>query len=166
MCFTQNWRKSGDGPLPEERSSHAACCLKYGQQFPQVLVSGGLDRQGKPLADLWILDIERGNWRKVRQTFHHFPLCVWFVYEHYVCVCPYYSCLNVIPMQVSVTLKARWRHSLTSFSLGPELTKVVEFGGSPEVGTEFPETQLQMADTSLLQFSECAHHYITIFFFG
>ena len=90
MCslyFTQNWRKlnkSGDVPWPEERSSHAACCLNYGQQFPQLLVSGGLDRQRKPLADLWILDIERGNWRKVRQTFLHFLLCVWFVYEHYV----------------------------------------------------------------------------------
>ena len=73
----QNWRKlskSGDGPWPEERYSHEACCLNYGQQFPQLLVSGGLDRQRKPLADLWILDIERGNWRTVRQTFHHFCL--------------------------------------------------------------------------------------------
>ena len=89
MYFTQNWNKMnklGDGPCPEERSGHAACCLNYGQQFPQLLMSGGLDRQGKPLADLWILDIERGNWRKVRQTFH-FLLCVWFVYEHYVFPC-------------------------------------------------------------------------------
>ena len=65
----QNWtklNKSGGGPWPEERSSHAAVCLNYGQQYPQLLVTGGLDRQSKPLADVWILDIERGSWRKVR----------------------------------------------------------------------------------------------------
>ena len=77
MYFTQNWRKLnklGDGLWPEERSDHASCCLNYGQQFPQLLVSGGLDRQNKPLADLWIR-------RKVRQRFHHFLPCVWFVYH-------------------------------------------------------------------------------------
>ena len=65
----QNWtklNKSGDGPWPEEMADHAAVCLNYGQQYPQLLVTGGLDRQDKPLADVWILDIERGNWRKVR----------------------------------------------------------------------------------------------------
>ena len=65
----QNWtklNKSGGGPWPEERSCHAAVCLNYGQQYPQLLVTGGVDRQGKPLADVWILDIERGSWRKVR----------------------------------------------------------------------------------------------------
>ena len=159
--FTQNWRKlkkSGDGLWPEERTVHAACCLNYGQQFPQLLLSGGLDRQYKPLADLWI-HIERGNWRKVRQTFHHFFLCVWFVCEYYVfpcCLC--LSLLNVITMQVSATLKARWGHSLTSFSLGPGLTEVVEFGGSPEPPTGSEETDRKMADTTLLQFSECAHN--------
>ena len=94
--FPTELNKSGDGPWPEERSSHAACCLNYGQQFPQLLVSGGLDRQAKPLADLWILDIERENWRKVRQTFHHFLLCVWFVYEHYVFPCC--LCLSLLFM--------------------------------------------------------------------
>ena len=54
------------GPWPEERSDHAACCLNYGQQYPQLLVTGGVDRQGELLADVWILDIERGRWRKVR----------------------------------------------------------------------------------------------------
>ena len=65
----QNWtklNKSGGGPWPEEKSHHAAVCLNYGQQYPQLLVTGGRDRQGKPLADVWILDIERGSWRKVR----------------------------------------------------------------------------------------------------
>ena len=38
----------------------------YGQQFPQLLVTGGVDRQGRPLGGVWVLDIERGKWRKVR----------------------------------------------------------------------------------------------------
>ena len=66
-------------------------------------------------------------------------------------------------MQVGVTLKARWWHSLTAFSLSPGLTEVVEFGGSPEPLTGSDETQPKMADTALLQFSECAYNYITIF---
>ena len=32
-------------------------------------MTGGVDRQNKPLGDVWILDIERGNWRKVRLNF-------------------------------------------------------------------------------------------------
>ena len=79
MYFTQNWRKlnkSGDGLWPEERIHHAACCLNYGQQFPQLLVSGGLDKQNKPLADLWILDIERENWKKVRDISPLSSLCM------------------------------------------------------------------------------------------
>ena len=88
------------------------------------------------------------------------------VYFAAVCVCPYYSCLNVITMQVGVTLKARADHSLTAFSLGPELTEVVQFGGTPEPGTGSDETQPKIADTTLLQFSESAHNHITIFFCG
>ena len=42
-------------------------------------MTGGLDRQNKPLGDVWILDIERGNWRKVRLNF---TLCV--VYIHII----------------------------------------------------------------------------------
>ena len=49
-------------------------------------MTGGLDRQGKPLGDVWILDIERGNWRKVRLNF---TLCV--VYIHIITVCMLYS---------------------------------------------------------------------------
>ena len=49
-------------------------------------MTGGLDRQGKPLGDAWILDIERGNWRKVRLNF---TLCV--VYIHIITVCMLYS---------------------------------------------------------------------------
>ena len=63
---------------------------------------------------------------------------------------------------MGVTLKAHWGHSLTAFSLGPGLTEVVEFGGSPESLTGSDETQPKIANTTLLQFSECAHNYISL----
>ena len=66
-------------------------------------------------------------------------------------------------MQVIVTLKARYAHSLTAFNLGPGLTWVVEFEATQESWTESAETQPTMADTTLLQFRECAHNYITIY---
>ena len=65
----QSWsklNKSEGGPWPEERVHHAACCLNYGQQFPQLLVTGGLDRQGRLLGGVWTLDVESGKWREVR----------------------------------------------------------------------------------------------------
>ena len=114
-------------------------------------MTGGLDRQNKPLGDAWILDIERGNWRKVRLNF---TLCV--VYIHIISVCM----LCIFFVQVSVALKARWGHSLTAVSLGPGLTEVVEFGGSPDPPTGYNETQPKMADTTLLQFSECPHNHL------
>ena len=58
-------KHSGREPWPEERSSHAACCLNYGQSYPKLLISGGKDGEGKPLADAWILDVEKGIWKKV-----------------------------------------------------------------------------------------------------
>ena len=70
-------------------------------------------------------------------------------------------------MQVEgVTLKAHAGHSLTAFSLGPGLTEVVKFGGSPEPWIGSFEKQPKMADTTLLQFSEYVHNYITTFFCG
>ena len=63
-------------------------------------------------------------------------------------------------VQVSVTRKARWGHSLTAVSLGPGLTEVVEFGGSPDPWTGSLERQPKMADTTLLQFSECHTTFI------
>ena len=73
--FLQNWsklNKSGGGPWPEERTGPVACCLNYGQQFPQLLVTGGVDRQLRPLADVWILNIHRGKWKKVKR---HMFIC-------------------------------------------------------------------------------------------
>ncbi len=53
------------GPWPVERSGHAACCLNYGQDHPQLLVHGGLDNDHKILGDMLILDVDTVKWTEV-----------------------------------------------------------------------------------------------------
>ena len=53
-------------PCPVGRSSHAAVCLGYGGDYPQLLVTGGIGSGGKVLKDAWILDMQSGKWRRVR----------------------------------------------------------------------------------------------------
>ena len=86
-----------------------------------------------------------------------------YVYIHIIILlyCVHFVFVLYIIVQVSVPLKARWRHSLTAISLGPGLTEVVEFGGSPDPFTGSDETQPKMADTTLLEFSECPHNLHT-----
>ena len=47
------------------RSVHAACCLNYGQDHPQLLVYGGLGNSLNALKDMWILDVDTGKWTEV-----------------------------------------------------------------------------------------------------
>lgn len=64
----QHWsklNKPGGEPWPEERAGHASCCLNYGKQHPQLLVTGGENRCYEVLGDAWILDVESVRWRKV-----------------------------------------------------------------------------------------------------
>ena len=53
-------------PCPEERCNHAAVCLGYGGDHPQLLVTGGRGPGDKVLNDTWILDMQSGKWREVR----------------------------------------------------------------------------------------------------
>lgn len=55
---------------------------------------------------------------------------------------------------------ARWAHSLTAFSFGPEVTEVLEFGGCLESYTLFDGDEMlpKAADTTLMQFSKCKHN--------
>ena len=66
----QHWTKlnkpKGE-PWPEKRDEHAACCLNYNQKHPQLLVTGGLNRQSHTLGDTWILCVDSGKWREVRR---------------------------------------------------------------------------------------------------
>ena len=49
------------------RSGHAAVCLWNGGDHPQLLVTGGRDENDKVLSDAWLLDLQAGRWREVRQ---------------------------------------------------------------------------------------------------
>ena len=53
---------------PVERDDHAACCLNYGQEHPQVLISGGTDKYGNTLGDAWLFSVATGTWREVGQS--------------------------------------------------------------------------------------------------
>ena len=53
-------------PWPVERAGHAACCLNYGQDHPQLLVYGGLGEDNEPLGDMWLLDVDTVKWAEVR----------------------------------------------------------------------------------------------------
>ena len=54
-------------PCPVERSAHAAVCLGYGGDRPQLLVTGGLDDNKEVLNDTWMLDVTNGKWTEVCQ---------------------------------------------------------------------------------------------------
>ena len=53
-------------PCPVKRCNHAAVCLGYGGDHPQLLVTGGREASNKVLKDAWILDMQSGRWREVR----------------------------------------------------------------------------------------------------
>jgi len=57
-------------PWPVERAAHATCCLNYGQDHPQALVTGGQDNNGNTLNDMWTLDVKSGRWREVSGDVH------------------------------------------------------------------------------------------------
>ena len=58
-------------PCPVGRSAHAAVCLGYGGDHPQLLVIGGKDADDHVLGDAWLLDVQSGKWREVRKNFQH-----------------------------------------------------------------------------------------------
>ena len=54
------------GPWPVRRSVHAACCINYGEEHSQLLVSGGRDNDNNTLSDMWLLDVNSRTWKEVR----------------------------------------------------------------------------------------------------
>ena len=63
----QEWRKLDcHEPCPVVRAYHAAVCIGYGGEHPQLLVIGGKSHGLKALSDCWMLDIVSENWREVR----------------------------------------------------------------------------------------------------
>ena len=41
-------------------------CLGFEMDHPQVLVMGGMDRNGEVCSDMWLLDVVSGRWSEVR----------------------------------------------------------------------------------------------------
>lgn len=64
QVFTKFTRQGGE-PWPTERSYHAACCLGFGSENPHLLVTGGVDGEGRTLNDAWLLDVINRKWKKV-----------------------------------------------------------------------------------------------------
>ena len=68
VLFMQHFSKmdtQGES-YPEKRSYHAAVCLGYGGDHPQLLVTGGVGSGTYVLSDVWLLDVQSGRWREVR----------------------------------------------------------------------------------------------------
>ena len=67
VLFMQHFSKmdtQGES-CPKGRSRHAAVCLGYGGDHPQLLVTGGIDGRSFR-SDVWLLDVQSGRWREVR----------------------------------------------------------------------------------------------------
>ena len=71
--FSQEWTKLErpvEAPWPVERYGHAACCLNYGEEYPQLLVIGGWNKNETILNDACILDVKSGSWKSVGDDAH------------------------------------------------------------------------------------------------
>ena len=70
LChLSQEWTKlerPEGAPWPVERDSHAACCLNYREERPQLLITGGVDNNATTLQDAWMLNVLSGRWSEVR----------------------------------------------------------------------------------------------------
>ena len=67
--LSQEWTKlerPEGASWPVGRHSHAACCLNYGEDDPQLLVTGGVYKNNTTLKDAWVLDINSARWSEVR----------------------------------------------------------------------------------------------------
>ena len=53
------------GDWPEKRFRHAAACIGYGQDFAQLLITGGVKSTYVPFDDLWLLDTQSWKWKKL-----------------------------------------------------------------------------------------------------
>ncbi len=56
---------------PVGRSRHAACCLNYGQDHPQLLMYGGLEKGNNVLGDMWILGVDTVKWTEVSLVLYY-----------------------------------------------------------------------------------------------
>ena len=69
LDFPQHWNKlhTSGGPSPSARFYHAACCIapRTKQDYPLLLVGGGISTRGDVLKDMFMLDVGREMWNEV-----------------------------------------------------------------------------------------------------
>ena len=69
VIFMQNWSKLDQHvgePCPMRRYAHAAVCLNYGGDCPQIFIAGGHDNDTYDDQSCgWILDMHSRRWREV-----------------------------------------------------------------------------------------------------
>ncbi len=58
-------------PKPSPRTSHAAVCIDYNSNFPQLLVIGGFHDK-HTLSDVWCLNVPAQSWQQVRLYHYSF----------------------------------------------------------------------------------------------
>ena len=168
-------------PWPVGRSSHAACCLNFGEEHPQLLVTGGVDNNGNSLQDAWVLDVKSGRWREVRiyqwfnclslQCAGHFGsnslrflfmLHMLIIFSTTVQMITKPDINNYVTqflpfLQLTLHEAAQtWlRHTATALSLGPGWTEVIMFGGCPKwKWGKLNDAQQKLAQTTVMEFSE------------
>ena len=54
---------------PEPRDFHAACCLGYGTEYAQLLISGGHGGGNKVLKDAWLFGVSSRCWKEVSVSY-------------------------------------------------------------------------------------------------
>ena len=69
LKLMQHWEKFDSyGPQPEARSAHAAVCINYGEENPQVVLLGGSYKKNRTVFifdDIWMLDVNSAKWKEV-----------------------------------------------------------------------------------------------------
>ncbi len=73
-------------PWPVGRAFHAACCIHYGEDNPQLLIHGGLDDNNTVHNDMWVLDVGTGKWTEVSVSQFSIALVV------HIIVCMFTQC--------------------------------------------------------------------------
>ena len=159
-------------PCPVARNGHAAVCLDYGGDHPQLLVTGGKGAGNKVLNDAWMLDVQSGKWREVRVYACRLDgvVCSAIPLDemhwcHNVHGCMLFECEGMkewmstmlVYLQVNVpSLQSRCYHSAAAFSPSAGLTEVTIFGGCPECPSNYKSAAdlQQMANTTVLRFGE------------
>ena len=84
---------------------HAACCLGFNTEHPQLLVSGGRNCNDKSLRDVWKFDLTLNRWEHVSHT-------------HAACLC-YNSIISILNIARTAGAHSVAKMGAFSYNSGP-----------------------------------------------